>query len=97
MFAALPFSSTTDAAVLRPASSGSQALSLTDAVLVAAAAAFVLVTLAPSVALAIVVVAGIGGVAWLGLRAAATAPRALAEVHLDALRRATATQVSFSR
>lgn len=96
MFAAMPFSSPKDVAVLRPAS-GSQEVSLTDAVLAAAAAVFVLVTLAPSVALALAVVAGIGGVAWLGLRVATSAPQALAEVHLDALRRATATQISFAR
>lgn len=93
MFAVMPLSSPKYASVLRPASSGS----LFDAALIVAAATFVMAALAPSVAFAIAVVAGIGGIAWIGAQVAANAPHALVEAHRDALSRATSTQISFAR
>lgn len=97
MFAVMPLSSPKYASVLRPASSGSHDVTLTDAALIVAAAAFVLAALAPSAAFVIVVVAAIGGIAWIGARVAASAPKALVEAHRDALSRATSTQISFAR
>lgn len=97
MFAVLPLSSPKDVAALRPTSPGSHDVSLTDVALIAATVAVVLAVLAPSVALATAVVAGIGAVAWVGLRVAANPPQALVEAHLDALARATGAQISFAR
>ena len=76
---------------------GSRDVSLSDAALIAAAVAVVLAVLAPPVALATAVVAGIGAVVWVGLRIAANPPQALVEAHLDALARATGAQISFAR
>lgn len=97
MFAVMPLSSPKYVAALRPVSSGSHDVSLTDAALIGAAAAVILAVLAPTVALAMVVVAGIGAIAWVGLRIAANPPQTLVEAHLDALSRATASQISFAR
>ena len=97
MIAVMPISSPKYASVLRPATSGSHDVALIDVAVIAAAAVFALATLAPSIAFVVAVVAAIGGVAWLGLRVAANAPQALVEANLNALTRATATQISFAR
>jgi hypothetical protein len=97
MIAVMPISSPKYASVLRPATSGSHEVSPTDGAVIAAVAVLVLATLAPSIALAVALVATIGSVAWLGLRVAAHAPQALLEANRNALARATATQISFAR
>lgn len=97
MFAVMPISSPQHVKALRPDPAGSHGLSVVDIALIAIVAAFVLVTMAPSVALAIAVLAGIAGIVWMGLRVAASAPQVLLEAHRDAVTRAAHTQISFAR
>ena len=97
MFAVMPISSPQHVTALRPDPAGSHGISVVDVALISVVAALVLVTMAPSVALAIAVIAGIGGIAWLGLRVANSAPQMLIEAHRDAVTRAAHTQISFAR
>jgi hypothetical protein len=97
MFAVMPISSPQYVKALRPDPAGSHGGSVVDVALIAIVAASVLLTMAPSVALAIAVVAGITGIAWIGLRVAASAPQMLIEAHRDAVARAAHTQISFAR